>query len=127
MKKTKRREHDCPFRDTKLQPWDDYDNLCGACTAKNRHQCFFPYKYPKDNRYWITECRTIQRVRRAFQNKEYAVLQYFWGKIYDQENWKSFVEEITDRDWKKWQLEIGKMLMARCKKDDSCPFKPLLP
>lgn len=96
--------------------------LC-YCTQEHEGK-YTTWEYTKKN------CRIIQRLLRAFNEKEYTIIRFFSSKLetkFDMDKWKKLVKLETNVTWNKWQERIGIYLVQKCRADPTCPFKPILP
>lgn len=92
------------------------ESFCDYCNQSNQ-------KFDKP----IIRCELIQALARAFEIRDYEVIQDYYNKIIDIPEWESFVLQTTDIKWELWLIRIGKMLMRKCQIDPNSPFKALLP
>jgi len=77
------------------------------------------------------DCPKIKRLSRAFVNREYEVIKYFWLKLDDVipngVYWDNLVKKLTSHHWSTWQVRLGKYLFEKCRKEEKCPYKAMLP
>jgi len=75
----------------------------------------------------IKNCLLIEKVVKAFENREYEVIHNFFKKITDYQEWQTFVVYTTGIRWSRWEMHIGTWLLRECRADPQSPFKSMLP
>lgn len=74
----------------------------------------------------VLSCPKLQRLHRAFSNKEWSVIKYFWGKSRNKNGWELLVFCLTKKSWRIWRVKLGEYLVNECRKEKMCPFKAML-
>jgi len=96
--------------------------LCGIRKYFDSHRgCDY------DSWEWLEKCRFVEILKKAFDNRDYAVIHHLSSKVSNREEWEKLVWYLSGVRWKTWQLHIGDWLTKKCRKEPACPYKALLP